>query len=376
METFNPFIMKVYLGEDYFCNRNKEREEIIQNAINFRSTTLFSPRRMGKTGLIFHIFEKYSKENEAICLYTDILSAQNLRDLTEILANKIFNKLDIKKGLVTKLREAIKSLRPVLRYNSITGEPEVSFDFNTTQQYEHTLQELLFLLDKQGVPVIVTIDEFQQVSQFPEKNTEALLRSIMQQLKNTQFIFSGSNQKMMHQIFNHAKRPFFASCANLHLKEIDRSEYAQFVSKHFENRKRNISHEAIAYIMDFSFMHTYYAQYFCHYVFAKGIKKIDEQAVRLCAYEILKQNESIYYQYRNLLTHTQWEVLRAIGKEEKVYQIQSTHFINKHKLGTPSSVKRSVDALMEKEMIYRTNYEEKPYYIVYDKFLLRWMQYI
>ena len=49
----NPFILEPYRSKAFFCDREKETEEIIRNIKNGRNTTLISPRRLGKTGLIF-----------------------------------------------------------------------------------------------------------------------------------------------------------------------------------------------------------------------------------------------------------------------------------------------------------------------------------
>ncbi len=97
-------------------------------------------------------------------------------------------------------------------------------------------------------------------------------------------------------------------------------------------------------------------------------------AVHETAIDILKLNESTFFQYKNLLTAAQWNLLRAIACEEKVFQPQSKLFIGKHLLGTPALVKRGLDALLEKEMIFYQTGVEKPYYEVYDKFLMRWLQ--
>ena len=52
MKLANPFLTAGYVGPDYFCDRKQEAEELIRNLDNDRNTTLISPRRYGKTGLI------------------------------------------------------------------------------------------------------------------------------------------------------------------------------------------------------------------------------------------------------------------------------------------------------------------------------------
>ena len=55
----NPFLIVGYQGPEYFCDREKETEVILSALHNGRNITLVSPRRMGKTGLMFFI--RYKK---------------------------------------------------------------------------------------------------------------------------------------------------------------------------------------------------------------------------------------------------------------------------------------------------------------------------
>jgi DNA-binding MarR family transcriptional regulator len=91
--------------------------------------------------------------------------------------------------------------------------------------------------------------------------------------------------------------------------------------------------------------------------------------------EILKLNEEIYFQYRNMLTPNQWKLLKAIAKEGSVEQISSSKFLNKHDLGAASTVKRSLDSLLKAEMIFEEFEENSKQYIVYNCFFSRWLQY-
>jgi RIO-like serine/threonine protein kinase len=69
------------------------------------------------------------------------------------------------------------------------------------------------------------------------------------------------------------------------------------------------------------------------------------------------------------LTVNQFQLLKAIAKEYGVKQYSSKDFIGKYKLGTSSSVNRSLKMLLDKEMIY----EEMGVYKVYDLFFANWL---
>ena len=82
----NPFVYQGYEGPDYFCDRVEETKNMISALENGRNITLISPRKIGKTGLINHVFYQIKKENkDAICIYVDIFSTNNLQEFVETL---------------------------------------------------------------------------------------------------------------------------------------------------------------------------------------------------------------------------------------------------------------------------------------------------
>ncbi len=362
------------MSPEYFCDRKQETAQLVRYMRSGVHVALFAIRRLGKTGLIRHVFHPYTNSNKIVCIYLDILSTQNLTDFTNQLATAVYNRFPAKKSLGKKVIELIQRFRPTITFDEFTGSPSVSLTLDTKAQREKTLVQILDFLDAQNRKVVFAIDEFQQILEYPETNTEALLRTQMQQLKNTSFIFCGSNQKMMQEIFNSAKRPFFASCSGFNLGYIDQKEYIKFIADQFNKNKRKVDADCLDFICEWTCLHTFYTQFFCFNLFARNKKQTTLQDAYDTAAEILELNENIFFQYKNLLTSAQWNLLRAIAKEERVVQTQAKSFINKHQLGTPALVKRGIDALLQKEMIYYNAGIEKPYYEVYDKFLMRWLQ--
>ena len=373
MKNKNPFLISGYKDKEHFCDRKEETEQLIRHIKNQVNVSLFAYRRLGKTGLIKHVYEQLQLEQNITCLYIDILGTTDLSEFTNMLATSIYNAFPKNNTIGKKIMNAIQSLRPTINFDEFTGSASISFNISNKKQTEATLQQLLKFIDDQAIQITLTIDEFQQVLEFPEKNTESILRTQIQQLKNTNFIFCGSHQKMMHELFDNAKRPFFASCSNLHLESIPRDKYQVFIRKMFKKSKREIDEETLDFICTWTMRHTYYTQYFCNFLYASPHKKIDVKIAQKTALEILTIHENTFFQYRNLLTTPQWNTLKAVAKEEQLFQPTAKSFIQEHKLGTPSTVNRSIQSLLEKEMILYNSAGEEPYYEVYDKFLLRWL---
>ena len=274
-----------------------------------------------------------------------------------------------------KLWGYIKSLQPTFQFDPFTGNPQVSFRSGSIRP-DYQTGTLFNLLEAQDKRVLISIDEFQQISSYPEKNTDSWLRSIIQNLTNVVFIFSGSQQHLMNEIFANPSRPFFRSTSFLQLNKLPFQEYKNFIMNKFQEARRNIDEKTIDEILEWTHCHTFYVQMLCSRVFSTGAKKIDNSIWKEEALKILKEQESIFYNYRVLLTRHQWNLLRAIALEETGYEPTSKSFISKYNLGSPSTVIRSATSLLGKEFLLTgTDTSGNKYYSVYDVFLERWIQY-
>ncbi|MFB6307340.1 MAG: AAA family ATPase, partial [Flavobacteriales bacterium] len=116
----------------------------------------------------------------------------------------------------------------------LTGIPEMSFELQNEREQKASLQQIFRYLENSKKVNYIAIDEFQQIDQYPETNTEKILRSHIQHLKNCRFIFSGSQKHLLLPMFSDSKRAFYQSTDFLHLKKIERNEYKEFIQTHFQ----------------------------------------------------------------------------------------------------------------------------------------------
>lgn len=371
-KDINPFLVKKYISKSYFCDREEELDLLFRNAKNGIDTTLISPRRLGKTGLIYRFFEHLEEEQSMDFVYVDIYSTRYLSDFIMLLTEAILKKFSIKSSIGKKFMKLLRSFRPLFSFDEITGSPQVQFNFQSSSDKEFTLQKLFQFMDMQSKPVVVAIDEFQQIANYPEKNIEALLRTYIQQLKHVNFIFSGSQKHTLMEMFLSAKRPFYASTQFINLEPIQADKYKLFIRQNFENGKRNISTDSIDYLMDWTKGYTFYTQSVCNRLY--NYKKIDVDIVKKECLQLLNENESVYFQYRKLITSKQWNFMVALAKEESVSQIYTKEFSKKYDLGAASTIKRMLEALLDKEMILESVSKIGSSFCIYDVFLMRWLQ--
>ena len=161
----------------------------------------------------------------------------------------------------------------------------------------------------------------------------------------------------------------------MNLDKINDQKYISFIKKNFEENSRKISLEAVEYILELTTNHTYFTQRLCHEIYSLQHKVIDKQTVLETLQSLLRQNESIYYQYRNMLSVKQWKLLESIAKEEELFKPYANTFLSKYNLGQSAGVKRTLESLLSKELIYYHGNIENPYFEVQDKFLMKWFQF-
>jgi DNA-binding transcriptional ArsR family regulator len=256
----------------------------------------------------------------------------------------------------------------VLSYDSLSGQSELSVKIEP-ETVTQSLQEVFSYLKLSDKRCYIAIDEFQQVAEYKEKGTEALLRSYIQFLPNVKFIFSGSRQHLMSEIFLSAKRPFYQSTQIMSLDTIDKDKYFQFANAHFQKNKYAITKECFDTIYSQFEGHTWYVQAVLNRLFEYRKNIIETDTVIYAIQELLEENTYSYQELLNAYSSVQVNLLRSIAKEKIVTKINSGDFISKYKLKNPSSVSRALKKLIDNELIYKS---EKGY-IIYDRFLGLWL---
>ena len=369
MKLNNPFVLTGYHGEEYFCDRVEETKKLCTAIRNDSNVTLLSPRRYGKTGLIWNSFNQLSKSNEFKTIYLDIFGTQNLADFTKSFANAVLGKLDTPFEKMSDVaKRLIQGLRPTLSYDSATGNPSLSFDISQNQA-EGTLSEIFTYLANNDCPTVIAIDEFQQIRNYPEKGIEAILRSHIQFVK-TRFIFAGSKQHLMRDIFTSPQRPFYQSTLMLPLDAIPEHSYYDFAAKFFRSAGFNLDRSVFHALYSRFNGITWYMQAILWDLYASHTDIINESQLDAAIKERVLGNEYDRQMILELLPDGARRLVKAIACEGVVKAPQAGDFIAKYGLRAASSVKTSLDMLLENEVLYR----DKVGYVVYDRFFAEYLR--
>lgn len=362
----NPFPLVGYNGPAYFCDRKRELAALKSAIVNGRNVALIARRRIGKSSLLEHLrYYLESSKPASKVLYIDLIKSSTLQDLFKLLAAELVAKR--KKGFLAKFSEVevMSRLKMTVSLNPMTQLPDLSFQLREAQ----TTQSLSALLDwiASEKNVVIIMDEFQQVLSYPEENAEGYLRSEMMRLPGVRFIFSGSDQHLMSEMFQSHARPFFNSTQMMGLEPIDGKDYAEFIRQHFKNFKRLISDDSIEFILSVSERETFAVQKICNAVFASGVSFLTLPLVKEIFVKVLQEQQPYYENIRTLLrsSSVQFKLLRAMANERVLTEPTGKEFMAKNSFTNSSSILKALKAVESTGLISRISVEGKGmgYYI-------------
>lgn len=369
----NPFVTNGYAGAEYFCDRIEESKIIGDLLCNENNVALISPRRLGKTDLIWHIFNNETFQRDYYCFVVDIYATKSLNDFVNMFGKAVIDTLRPQgKKVWKKFISMVSSLRSEISFD-MNGMPVWSVGLGTINNPAVTLNEIFSYLDNADKPCIVAIDEFQQIVRYEDETIEAIIRTYVQRCTNVHFIFSGSQRHLMNEMFTSPARPFYQSVAIINLQPLALDVYTDFCVSKFEQAGKCIERDVVRILYERFDAVTSYMHRILNVLFSKTNKgeicnaiMVDE-AIDLIIRLSFDTYESLFYQ----MPEKQRMLFLAIAREGKVKEITGGTFVRKHKLISSSSVNSALKGLLEKDFVTM----DKNMYCVYDHFFVLWLKF-
>lgn len=233
------------------------------------------------------------------------------------------------------------------------------------------ITEIFSYINTASKRCVIAIDEFQQISKYPEIHTEALLRTYVQHCPNASFIFAGSQRHMLQNMFFSASKPFYHSASVLSLKPIPLEKYSDFIIRHFSESGKRISAEEVAYVYELFEGHTWYIQSVFYLAYYMTTDICTAEIIRNAIEKKLDDNGEIYESILYGIPEKQRGLLKALACEGKAERIQSGAFIKKFNLSSASSVQSAAKRLLDSDLITTEN---NNFYSISDRFLGMWLK--
>lgn len=249
----NPFKFGSVVDEPYFTDRINELAYIKHSMNSANHIVLISPRRFGKTSLV----KKAIKEINRPSIFINLQMAVSVENLASLLLKEIFKLRPFEKvkHLMTHFR-----VIPTISTNPFSDAVDVSFQpsLDTTA----ILEDAFALLEKVSSPtkrIITVFDEFQEIMGI-EKGLDKRLRAIMQEQQNINYIFLGSQESMMTQIFERKKSPFYHFGMLMHLDKIPYDDFMQYITQRLPLKDDTQAKDIAKDMLNTTLCHPYFTQ--------------------------------------------------------------------------------------------------------------------
>lgn len=349
----NPFKFGDPVEGDYYLPRPDLENFVSQFLINRIHVVLIGPRRFGKTSFLLNLLKKLSKESHSY-IFVDIFNITSHKDFL----HQILRALKSRKSWIDSLKEmfdSIPKLRPKVstQIDANTGRPSFDFTLDMTASSDNDvkeiIQDVLSGLNKLGAGLILAIDEFQKITEINDNGwLEATLRTHMQQLRNTSFIFTGSRKGVIYDMLNNPSRPLYKFCQPIEFPAFG-DEFTEWILMRFMKVGIRCSREAIQHLRNIVQDTPNYVQMVCFHLVALGRNDITEDEVNSALKIVVQQNAYAYQTLLSTLTPTQQRTLRLAAMEGK--QIYAKEYLKKYEISSGAALSSAIKALKDKEIL-------------------------
>ena len=355
-ENEAPFVFGVRVEGDTFTDRKEETNRLKMNFLYGVNTILISPRRMGKTSLVEKVSSMVECESLKIAKI-DAFGCRSENDFINAFATAVV------RATSTKWEEWIENTKTFLsRFIpkiSIGQDPlsdfSIALEYNKSNTVTEDILQLPDTIAKQkGIKIVICIDEFQQIADFPDSLTfQKKLRSIWQLQRNVSYCLYGSKKHMMETMFQSQSHPFYRFGDIFYLNKIAESDWVEFICNRFKVTGKEISPELATEICSVTDRYSSYVQQLSWLVWLRTTFRATKEDVEYGIDHMLDACEPLFIQQTESLSSYQMNFLQALT-DGVTTGFTRSEILNNYQLGTAANISRLKKALMEKDLIALT----------------------
>lgn len=246
-----------------FIGRQKELDHLVELLCMGQNVVLIAPRRYGKTSLVLEALSRLKKEG-AHSAFIDIFSIPTIAGLSEQITSAVLKNHKLDK-IFTKTKNSALAMIQNLKLK--TAIEDFEFILGFSEQRENNWELLGKSIDfidefaqKHDHKMVCAFDEFGDINKLDGNKIVKLFRSKLQMHQKAVYIFSGSYESVMSELFIQKSAPFFRFARIINLGTIERQEFFRFYSRQLKKYNILVSDDFIHAILNFTDGHPYYSQ--------------------------------------------------------------------------------------------------------------------
>ena len=254
---------KPVTGKD-FIGREKELTLLMEYLKMGQSVVLVAPRRFGKTSLVLEALSRLKKQN-FYTAFVDVFTNPTLDLLSSAIIEEVLKNHKLDKQFITAKNSATSMFRN-LKLKAVLDDFQfiIGFADNTKNEWELLSESIDFVDDfskKHKTKMVCAYDEFGDIKKFdPKGDLVKLFRSKIQQQTYSTYIFSGSFESVMQNMFVSSKAPFYRLARIIHLEYMEKEILVANLKSRFIKLKIKLPGDYVKKMVELSQSHPYYTQ--------------------------------------------------------------------------------------------------------------------
>ena len=355
-ENEAPFVFGVRVEGDTFTDRKEETNRLKMNFLYGVNTILISPRRMGKTSLVEKVCSLVESDTLKIAKI-DAFGCRSENDFINAFATAVVRATSSKwEEWMENAKTFLSRFIPKI---SIGQDPltdfSIALEYNRANTVTEDILQLPETIAKQkGIKIVICIDEFQQIADFPDSITfQKKLRSVWQLQSNVSYCLYGSKKHMMEKMFQSQSHPFYRFGDLFYLDKISETDWVEYICERFRVTGKDISRELASEICTVTDRYSSYVQQLAWLVWLRTDKHATKEDVEFGIDRMLDACEPLFIQQTESLSAYQMNFLRALANGVHTGFTRS-EILDTYQLGTAANISRLKKALTEKDLIMMT----------------------
>lgn len=349
----SPFIFGVRVEGDAFTDRKEETERLKMNFLYGVNTILISPRRMGKTSLVDKACALVKSDSVKIAKM-DAFGCRSEADFVDSFATAVIRATSSKwEEWIENAKTFLSRFVPKVTFGQDpVNDFSISFEYNTGN---NVVEEILRLPERiaaqKGCRLVVCVDEFQQIGEFPDSLTfQKKLRSVWQLQSHVSYCLYGSKKHLMENMFQRQDYPFYRFGDLFYLGKISESDWIEYIRGRFEITGKEISEELARRICEVTERYSSYVQQLAWFVWLRCGNAATAEDVEFGIDRLLDACEPLFIQQTESLSAYQMNFLHLLA--DGIHSgFTRTSVLGSYRLGTAANITRIKKSLTEKDLI-------------------------
>lgn len=349
----SPFIFGVRVEGDAFTDRKEETERLKMNFLYGVNTILISPRRMGKTSLVDKACALVKSDSVKIAKM-DAFGCRSEADFVDSFATAVIRATSSKwEEWVENAKTFLSRFVPKVTFGQDpVNDFSISFEYNTGNNVPEDILRLPERIASQkGCRLVVCVDEFQQIGEFPDSLTfQKKLRSVWQLQSHVSYCLYGSKKHLMENMFQRQDYPFYRFGDLFYLGKISESDWIEYIRGRFEITGKEISEELARRICEVTERYSSYVQQLAWFVWLRCGNAATAEDVEFGIDRLLDACEPLFIQQTESLSAYQMNFLHLLA--DGIHSgFTRTSVLGSYRLGTAANITRIKKSLTEKDLI-------------------------